>query len=240
VCGLLDGWSCFLGPLDVGDTNAAKRVLNGKGRKTMAGTELQGPTSLRGTPNFYRAMFFLCFILLVALPLGLLSSSVCLDSKDIRLDGHLSALGSSLESLRQRIADDTEAVVSLDGETLEIARAEQVFSEGDDQGNIWGPDTRWSEMGRARVEELWGRRRALQEDLTHLETMVREQTADLTMVQSEKERVAHFRTFISDHKFAFYAVILVGMFGSALFALLWGALVQGRVNAVLAAWTRQQ
>lgn len=205
----------------------------------MTGAEFQGPASLRGTPNFYRAMFFLCFILLVLLPLGLLSSSVCLDSKDIRLDGHLSALGSSLESLRQQIANDTEAVVSLDGEALEIARAEQVFSEGDDQGNIWGPDTRWSEMGRARVEELWRRRQILQEDLTHLQTLVREQTADVAIVQSEKERNAHFRTFISDHKLALYAVILVGVFGSALFALLWGALVQGRVNAVLAVWARR-
>ncbi|UCD49271.1 MAG: hypothetical protein JSW27_17280 [Phycisphaerales bacterium] len=202
----------------------------------MTDAELPGPASLHGTPNFYRVMFFLCFILLVLLPFGLLSSNVCLESKEIQLNGHLSALGSSLESLRQQIAGDTESIASLEGEVLEIAEAEQVFSEEGDQGHIWGPDTRWSDMGRARVEELWRRRQILQEDLTHLQTLLREQTADLTIVQSEKERIAHFRTFVSDRKIALYAVILAGVFGSALFALLWGALVQGRVNGVLAVW----
>jgi hypothetical protein len=202
----------------------------------MAGTELQGPASLHGTPNFYRAMFFLCFIVLVLLPIGLLSLKVCLDSKEIRLDGRLTALQASIDSLRQRTADCNESAAALEAQVLEIARAEQVFSEGDERGFVWGPDTRWSEMGRARVEELWRRRRALQEDLTRFETWAREQQIDLTMVQAEKERITHLRASISDHKFALYAVILVGVFGAALFALLWGALVQGRVNAVLAAW----
>jgi hypothetical protein len=206
----------------------------------MTGTEMLGPTSLHGTPNFYRVMFFLCFILLVLLPLGLLSSNVCLESKEIRLDGHLTALTASVESLRQQIATDREGVAGLEAEVLEIARAEQVFSEGDDQGHIWGPDTRWSEMGRARVEELWRRQDMLQEDLVQLQALMREQMADLTILQSEKERIAHFRTFVSDHRFALYAVILAGVFGSALFALLWGAVVQGRVNAVLAVWARKQ
>jgi hypothetical protein len=183
-------------------------------------------------------MFFLCFVLLVLLPLGLLGSNVCLDSKEIRLKGHLTALEASIAALRQQIATDRESVAGLEAEVLEIARAEQVFSEGDDQGHIWGPDTRWSEMGRARVEELWCRQQVLQEDLMRLQALVREQTADLTIVQSETERVAHFRAFVSDNKIVLYAVILAGVFGSALFALLWGALVQGRVNAILSVWAR--
>jgi hypothetical protein len=205
----------------------------------MAGTELQGPVSLHGTPNFYRVMFFLCFILLVLVPFGLLSSKVCLGSKEILFDGHLAALEAALESLRQQITSDTESITGIDAEVLDIARAEQVFSGENDQGNLWGPDTRWSDMGRARVEELWRRRQVLQGDLADLRALVREQTADLTIIQAEKGRIAHFRTFVSDHKLALYAVILVGVFGTALFALLWGGLVQARVNAILGVWARR-
>ena len=195
--------------------------------------------SLHGTPNFYRVMFFLCFILLVLLPLGLLSSNVCLDSKDIRLGGHLSAFEASIESLRQQIAGDKESMAGLEADVLEIAHAEQVFSDGDEQGSVWGPDTRWSDMGRARVEELWRHRQALQEDLMQLQMLLREQMADLTVMQSAKERIAHFRTFVGDHRIALYALILAGVFGTALFALLWGGLVQAKVNAILGVWARR-
>jgi len=215
-------------------------VPKGKERQRMTGTELQGPASLRGTPNFYRVMFFVCFILLVLLPCGLLSSNVWLESREIQLDGHLTALKAELESLEQQIAADRDSIASLEGEVLEIARAEQVFSAGSDQASLWGPDTRWSEMGRARVEEIWRRRAALQDGLTESNALVRQKTANLTITQARKKQVTHFRAFVGSHRVASYAVILVGAFATALFALLWSALVQARVNAILGWWARKQ
>ena len=205
----------------------------------MAGTELQGAVSLRGTPNFYRVMFFLCFVLLLLLPCGLLSSNVCLDSREIQLDGDLAALEAELESLGQQMVADTDGIASLKGEVLEIARAEQVFADGSDQANLWGPDTRWSDMGRARVEEIWRRRAALQGNLAESRALVRRKTADLTVAQASKKKITHCRTLVKEHRIVLSAVALVGAFGTALFALLWGALVQARVNAILVCWARK-
>jgi len=206
----------------------------------MTGTEFQGPTSLRGTPNFYKVMFFVCFIFLLLLPCGLLSSNVWLESREIQLDGHLTALEAERESLEQQIAAAGDSIATLEGQVIEIARAEQVFSGNSDQANLWGPDTRWSEMGRARVEEIWRRRAALQAGRDECRVSVRQKTADLAITQANKKQITHFRTFVTDHKIAIYAAILAGAFTCALFILLWGALVQAKVNAILGCWARKQ
>jgi len=205
----------------------------------MAGTESQGPISLRGVPNFYGVMFFVWFILLVLLPCGLLSSKVWLDSREISLNGHIEALQAEVGVLEQQIAASKESITGLENEASEIARAEQVFSKGSDQGSLWGPDTRWSEMGRARVEEIWRRRGVLQDDLRECRALLRQKTADLTVVHASQKRIDHFRTFVKDHRIALYAAILVGAFATVLFALLWGAIVQARINAILGSWARR-
>jgi cell division protein FtsB len=206
----------------------------------MAGTESQGSISLRGIPNFYSVMFFVSFILLVCLPCGLLSSKVWLDSKEISLNGRIEALQADIGSLEQQIAAGKDGVKSLEDEASEIARAEQMFSKGSDQGSLWGPDTRWSEMGRARVEEIWRRRGVLQDDLRECRALLRQKTADLTIAQASEKRIVHFRTFVRDHRIALYATILVGAFATVVFALLWGAIVQARINAILGWWARRQ
>lgn len=205
----------------------------------MTGTELQGPASLRGTPNLYRVMFFVCFILLLLLPCGVLSSNVWLGSREIQLDGHLTALEAELASLEQQIGIDRDRIAGLEDEVLEIAQAEQVFSGGSEEVNLWGPDTRWSEMGRARVEEIWRRCDVLQDSMAEFRHLVRQRTADLTIARAQKEQITYFRGFITGHKIALYAVILAGAFATVLFALLWGAFVQARVNAILGWWARK-
>lgn len=206
----------------------------------MTGTELPGPASLRGVPNFFRVMFFVCLIPLVLLPCGLLSSNVWLESREIELDGHLAALGAEIQSLEGQIATNTERIASIEGEVLEIAQAEQVFSDGQGQGSLWGPDTRWSEMGRARVEELWRRRTSIQDDLRKCAASGRQKKAELTVISANKKQIAHFRALVTDHRLALYVMLLVGTFAAVLFALLWGAIVQARVNAILDRWARGQ
>jgi hypothetical protein len=76
----------------------------------MAASESQGPVNLRGTPNFYRVMFFLSLILLVLLPLGVLSSDVWLEFREKQLEADTSALEAELESLSQHIAADSNEV----------------------------------------------------------------------------------------------------------------------------------
>ena len=122
---------------------------------------------------------------------------------------------------------------------LEIAQAEQVFAGGSEEANLWGPDTRWSEMGRARVEEIWRRCGVLQNSVTEIGHLARQKTADITLAHAQKEQITYFREFITGHKIALYAVILAGAFATVLFALLWGALVQTRVNAILGCWARK-
>lgn len=206
----------------------------------MTGSELQGPTSLRGTPNCYSTMFFICLILLVLLPCALLSSTVWLEPKAIQLEGRLSALTAEIDSLQQQIAVDANDITRLENEVLDIARAEQVFSNGSNQGNLWGPDTRWSDMGRARVEEIWRRRAVLRTDLTESGRSVRRQTASLADVQASRDQITFLRTFVADHKVLLYAVVLFGVFATGLFALLWSALIQARVNAILSRWAHNK
>ncbi|MDI6451671.1 hypothetical protein [Anaerobaca lacustris] len=206
----------------------------------MAGHELQGCLSLQGIPNFYKVMFFISLVLLILMPSAILNSSFWLESREILLDGRLAGLEAEIESLEQQIAGDKDHLAGLDAEVLDIARAEQVFSSGSEQGNLWGPDTRWSEMGRARVEEIWRRHGAAQKGLAEAQESVRQKRAELVLVQAGKSHMAHLRAVVSNHRVALYGVILVGAFATVLFALLWGALIQTRVNAILSSWARKQ
>lgn len=205
----------------------------------MAGHELQGCLSLHGTPNFYKVMFFISLVLLVLIPGTILSSGFWLESREILLDGRLAALEAEIESLDRQIATDIDRLASLEAEVLDIARTEQVFSSGSEQGNLWGPDTRWSQMGRARVEEIWRRHEAVQKGMADSQTAARHKKADLVLAQAGKRQIAHRQAFVSNHRIALYGVILVGAFATVLFALLWSTLVQSRVNAILASWARR-
>lgn len=205
----------------------------------MNAAESPSSVSLRGIPNFYKAMFFVCFVLLVLLPFGILNSSVVLESREVRLDGRVAALDAEIRSLQQQITADANSIAGLENEVLDIARAEQVFSGGAEQGRLWGPDTRWSEMGRARVEELWRRQAVLQNDLVQLRGFLRQKMADSTVVEAEKKQIELWRETVKGRRIALYAVILVGVFATVLFALLWGALIQGRVNTILNRWARK-
>jgi hypothetical protein len=201
----------------------------------MAGFESQGPANLRGTPNFYRAMFFLSLILLVLLPLGVLNSDVWLELREKQFQADASALEAELESLSQQIAADSNEVAALDTEVSKIAHFEQVFTEDSDQRSLWTPDARWSEMGKARVQEVWHQRGILGDRLAQSHALVRQREADLIRTRGRKDQIIHLRQFIKGHAFVLYGVLLLGAFATVLFALLWGAL-QGRVNAILRRW----
>lgn len=201
----------------------------------MAGFESQGPANLRGTPNFYRVMFFVTLILLVLPPLGILSSDIWLEFRERQIQADASALEAELQSLSAQIAADSNEVAALDTEVTDIAHSEQIFTEGSDQRGLWRPDTRWSEMVKARVQEIWGRRAVLADGLAQSRALVREKEADLIRTRGRKDQTTCLRQLIDDHTFVLYGVLLLGGLLAALFALLWG-LLQGRVNAILRRW----
>jgi hypothetical protein len=201
----------------------------------MVGSESRSPANLRGTPNFYRVMLFLSLILLVLLPLCVLSSDVWLESREKRLQAEAGALEAELQSLSQQIAADQNEVAALDTEASEIAHSEQVFTEGSDQRSLWRPDARWSEMGKARVQEIWRQRGTLGDRLAQSRGLVWQKEADLIRMGGRKDQIAYLRQFIKRRTFVLYGVVLFGAFAVAVFALMWGVL-QGRVNAILRRW----
>lgn len=202
----------------------------------MAGPESRTPVSLRGTPNFYRAMFFVSLILLVLFPLGILSSDVWLEFQEKQVQAEAGALKAELESLSQRIAADNNEVAALDSEVSAIAHSEQVFTEGSDQRSLWRPDARWSEMGKARVQEIWRQRGILGDRLAQSRGFVRQKEADLIRTGGRKDQISYLRQFIKRRAVVLYGVLLFGVFAVAVFALMWGVL-QGRVNVILRRWT---
>ena len=202
----------------------------------MAGSESQGPVNLRVTPNFYRAMFFLSLILLVLLPAGILSSDVWFEFREKQVQANASALEAELESLSTQIAVDSNEMAALDNEVSEIAHSEQVFTKDSDQHSLWMPDARWSEMGKARVQEIWRQQGILKVRLAKSRALVRQKEADLIRTGGRKEQITFLRQFIKNHTFLLYGVLLFGAFAVAFFALLWSVL-QGRVNMILRRWT---
>lgn len=204
----------------------------------MAASESQGPTSLCGTPNFYRVTFFLSFILLLLLPFGILASDIWLKSREMYLDARVTALETEIESLSEEMGTRRDGIPALQNEQAEIVRSAQAFVEDANQVSPWTPDTRWSVVAQARLQEIWGQLAAIEDRLAQSRALVREKNADLTLARVAKDRNTYFRTLIKDRKIGLYAAILVGAFGTALSSLFWLALVQARVNAILGRWAR--
>ncbi len=181
-------------------------------------------------------MFFLSLILLVLLPLSVLSSDVWLELREKQLEADTSTLEAELESLSQQFAADSNEVDALDTEVSEIAHSEQVFIEGPDQRSLWRPDARWSEMGKARVQEIWRQRGILGDKLAQSRTLARQKKAELIQMLGRKDQITYLRQLIKEHTFMLYGVLLFGAFAVMFFALLWVVLVQSKVNAILRRW----
>ena len=202
----------------------------------MAVSDLHGPVNMQGVGNFYRAAFFVSLILLVLLPLAILKSDIWLAYRQKHLDGDAAALEEELTMLGRAVAVDSNEVAALDAQVIEIARSEQIFTEDSDPGSLWRPDSRWSEMGKAHILALWDRQEALRDRLGQSHALAREKTADLVRLCARKDENTYLRECIKAHRFFLYCVLLVGVFGVALSTLLWGGVVQVRVNAVLMRW----
>lgn len=202
----------------------------------MAISDLHGPANMQGVGNFYRAAFFVSLILLVLLPLAILKSDIWLEYRQKHLDGNTAALEEELTMLGRAVAVDSNEVAALDAQVIEIARSEQIFTEGNEPRSLWRPDSRWSEMGKAHILALWDRQAALRDRLGQSHALIREKTADLVRLCARRDENTYLRECIKAHRFLLYCVLLVGVFGVALSTLLWGGLVQVRVNAVLMRW----
>ena len=202
----------------------------------MAMSELHGPGNMQGIGNFYRATFFVSLILLVLLPLAILKSDIWLEYRQRHLDGNTAAVEEELAMLCRAVAGDSNEVAALDAQVTDIARSEQIFTEDSDPGSLWRPDSRWSEMGKAHILELWDRRESLTNRLGQSRALLWEKTADLARLRARKDENSYLRERIQVHRIFLYGVLLAGVFGVVLSTLLWGGLVQVRVNAVLARW----
>jgi hypothetical protein len=199
--------------------------------------------NLQGIPNLYRALFFVSLILLVLVPLGILGLDICLESRNRPLDGNLAAVEAELASLNQAVAADNKEITTLDNEVTATGRAEQLFAkgpEGIDPNNLWRTDSRWSDMGKARVLELWGRRAILLKRAGDLQSLVREKTAEAARTRAAKDRNAYLQKAIRGRALLLKILIAAGVVGAAISALAWSVLIQSRVNIVLGRWASRR
>ena len=202
----------------------------------MAISELHGPANMQGIGNFYRAIFFVSLILLILLPLAILKSDIWLQYRQKQLDGRMVILEEELASLSRAIATDGNDVAALDAEVIQIARSEQIFTEDSDPRSLWRPDSRWSEMGKAHILELWDRQKMLRNRVGQSQNLMREKTADLARLSAQKDENKYLRESLKGHRLWLYGALLLGVFGVSFSALLWGSFIQIRVNAVLTRW----
>ena len=202
----------------------------------MAISELHGPANMQGIGNFYRAIFFVSLILLILLPLAIVKSDIWLQYRQKQLDGRMVILEEELASLSRAIAADGNDVAALDAEVIQIARSEQIFTEDSDPRSLWRPDSRWSEMGKAHILELWDRQKMLTSRVGQSQNLMREKTADLARVLAQKDENKYLRECLRGHRLWLYGALLLGVFGVSFSALLWGSFIQIRVNAVLTRW----
>jgi hypothetical protein len=205
----------------------------------MNGSEPQGLLTFSRTPNFYCAVFFLSLIFLVLLPLGILVSDVWLGAREVGLVADVNALGAEIESLSREVAADTNDIAALQAEVTALAKAEQVFTEDSGQGTLWRPDARWSEMGKARVQDIWRRQGIVQDRQAAAQTLIWQKQADLMRAQARKDQNTYLQDLIRGHTYILYGWLLVGIFAMAFSGLLWGVLVQTRVDAILTRWARR-
>ncbi|MFC1653083.1 hypothetical protein ACFL3F_05120 [Planctomycetota bacterium] len=178
-------------------------------------------------------MFALSLGVFVFVLVVLWGVSLCLDCKLKGIEGNLQALNTELTTISTAIAVDMNEVRALEAEEIALAKSEQMFTEGDDQATIWRADARWSEMGKSRVREIWNRRQMLQVRLTDLRTIHREKTSELMQLQAKEQQKTYLRDAIKNRRYQLYGILLLGGFGILLFAILWHALVQKRVNRIL-------
>ncbi|MHC4517889.1 MAG: hypothetical protein ACYTAS_04815 [Planctomycetota bacterium] len=199
----------------------------------MAASDSHGVASFSGAASFYKVMFFLSLIVLVFLPLGALGLRGCLGLGASRLEGEKSALEAEVAALTGDIAADSSEIEALVAEEAALAGAEQVFAEDANEPNLWGTDVRWSEMGKLRVQAIWAAKGAIRASMVETQALKRERIADIARIETQLEQNATIRAFIEDRRLVLYIGLLGGSFLTIVFALLWAALVQSRINRVL-------
>jgi hypothetical protein len=199
--------------------------------------EAQGPSSMQGLPNLYRGLLVVSLLVLILLPVAVLNVGVWLESRDKQFDGSLAALDAEVAALNLAITADTSEMAALDARVTTMARRQQLFDRDVDPNTIWGPDSRWSDMGKSHALELWGRRQALQKHVSDMQLRVYEKTAEIVRVRGAKEQNAHLTKAVTDHWLLLRGLIAAGVLLALLSIVAWQLLIQRHVNAVLRRWT---
>jgi hypothetical protein len=203
----------------------------------MAIAESQGPGSIQGLPNLYRATLVVSLLVLILLPIAVLNVGVWLESRGRQLEGNRAALDAETKSLTQAVAAGDREMAALDARVIAAGRAQQLLDKEVDPNVIWGPDSRWSDMGKTRVLELWGRREALQRRVSDTQIRVYEKTAEVARIRAAQEQNDYLTQAVTRYRFLLKGLIVVGVVLSLLSLLGWQLLIQRHVNALLRRWT---
>jgi hypothetical protein len=199
--------------------------------------ESQGTAGVQSLPNLYRATLVISLLVLVLLPIGVLNVGVWLESRGKLLDGNLTALEAEMASLTRAIAADNSEMAVLDARVTAAGRAQQLLGPDSDPNLIWGPDSRWTEMGKAHALELWGRRQALQRRVTDAQLLVCTKTAEMARARAAQEQNACLVQAVMGYRFILKGLIALGVVLTGLSIVAWQLLIQRRVNAILSRWT---
>ena len=183
--------------------------------------------------NLYRCLFALSFIFLIVLPITILSLRGWIHYQQEGTQGDITALKTDQDGLAQAIAADVNQIAALDNEERALTKSEQVFVEGQDQNSAWRADARWSEMGKARIAEIWARRQTIQQQLHENRDRQRETQLALLRLQAHEQQLTYLYDLIQNQRFMYYGILLLGAFSTSLAALLWTARIQARTNRIL-------
>ncbi|UCG59718.1 MAG: hypothetical protein JSU70_09405 [Phycisphaerales bacterium] len=194
---------------------------------------IQGAGKLYDSPNFYRAMFYLCLIVFVIGPVAVFVFRGCLKCEEQQLDGNVAALEAELQSLSEDMVADSNQIETLDALEARVAQSEQVFTEGSDETSLWATQARWSDMGQARVEELWARRRVLEDRRATNRNLIRERTVSLAQLHSKKKQNEYLLQLIDKNSVVLQIGLLFGIAMTVIFAILWCFRIQAKVNGIL-------
>jgi hypothetical protein len=203
----------------------------------MAIGESQGPHSVQGLPNLYRATLVISLLVLVLLPIGILNVGVWLEARGKLLDGNLAALEAETTALTRAVAADNREMAALDARVTAAGRAQQLLDRDVDPNLIWGPDSRWTEMGKAHALELWGRRAALQRRVSDAQVLAYQKTGEAARMRAAQEQNAHLVQAIAGYGLLLRGLVVAGVVLTLLSMVAWQLLIQRRVNAILARWT---
>jgi hypothetical protein len=199
--------------------------------------ETQSPGSIQGLPNLYRAMLIVSLLVLILLPVAMLNAGAWLESRGKGIEGNLAALNAEVAALGGVVTADNRAMAALEGQVTAIARTQQLLDKDVDPNTIWGPDSRWSDMAKARALELWNRREALQRHVHETQMRVCEKTAEILRVQGAKEQNTYMARAITGHRFLLLTLIALGIVLTLLSIVAWQLLIQRHINALLRRWT---